>query len=79
MDEVPEDALKYISVLARTQNESTEYYPITWTHAFLDIKVIYNKKLDLNVISAGLTKLDMDLFPTDLFHIFFMNSISFID
>lgn len=42
MDEVPEDALKYLSVLARTQNESTEYYPISWTHAFLDIKVKFH-------------------------------------
>lgn len=53
MDEVPEDALKYLSVLARTQNESTEYYPITWTHAFLDIKVScspVNEWLDLNKI-----------------------------
>ena len=39
MDEAPEDALKYLSIIARTQNESTEFYPVSWTHTFLDIKV----------------------------------------
>ncbi|XP_065211727.1 voltage-dependent calcium channel subunit alpha-2/delta-3-like [Planococcus citri] len=38
MDEVPEDALKYLPVIARTQNENTQNYPVSWTHVFLDIK-----------------------------------------
>lgn len=39
MDEVPEDVLKYLPVIARTQNENTQNYPVSWTHVFLDTKV----------------------------------------
>ena len=39
MDEASEDALKYLSVIARTQNESTQFYPVSWTHTFFDIEV----------------------------------------